>query len=141
MTSEERWLLDTCLVSELRRPRINSGVAEWVEEHSPSSCFLSVMTVLELESGLSAIERRDPKQATLLRIWLTHVVGVEFKRRTIVVSSEVALKAGRISFHAGISIADSLIAATALQHNLTVVTRNVRHFERTGVAVVNPWAE
>lgn len=140
MIEPTRWLLDTCFISELRKPKPDRGVDEWITENNPSQCYVSVISLLELERGASLLERRDARQATLLRIWLEQVISIEFARRTISITPDVALKAGRLAGHMSTAYNDTLIAATAIHHGLTVVTRNVRHFEPTGVSLVNPWA-
>lgn len=140
MISSAKRLLDTCFISELRRPRIDDGVAQWVQSNAPADSFISVVTVMELESGAASAERTDPRRGMMLRLWLELVIATEFKRRTVNINPEIAIKAGRIVSATQLDPSDALIAATAIHHGLTVVTRNVRHFEPTGVSLVNPWA-
>jgi predicted nucleic acid-binding protein len=135
-------LLDTNVVSELRKAKtgkINPNVKVWAESISPTTLFLSVVTLLELEMGIGLIERRDVAQAALLRTWLNHHVLPTFDGRILAVDTAVALCCGKLHVPDPRSDRDALIAATALVHNMTVVTRNVADFKPTGVQILNPW--
>jgi toxin FitB len=135
-------LLDTNVVSELRKAKtgkINPNVKAWAETVSPTALFLSAITILELEMGIGLIERRDPAQAALLRVWLNHHVLPTFADRILTVDTTVALCCGKLHVPDPRSDRDALIAATAIVHQMTVVTRNVDDFQPMGVPIINPW--
>ena len=135
-------LLDTNVVSELRKAKtgkINPNVKVWAESILPTTLFLSVVTLLELEMGIGLIERRDIAQAALLRIWLNHHVLPTFNGRILAVDTAVALCCCKLHVPDPRSDRDALIAATALVHNMTIVTRNVADFKPMGVQILNPW--
>ncbi len=136
------YLLDTNVISELRKAnsdKIDQNVEAWANGVSATSLFLSVITVLELETGTLLVERRDPVQGTVLRSWLTSHVLPAFSDRIIAVDIEVAQCCARLHVPDPRSDRDAIIAATALVHGMVVVTRNVRDFEPTGVETINPW--
>jgi predicted nucleic acid-binding protein len=134
------YLLDTNVVSELRKAaKANKNVRAWAESLQPSTLFLSVVTVLELETGILLIERRDTTQGKLLRSWMNDYVMPAFAGRILSVDVAVAQHCARLQVPNPRSNRDALIAATALVHGLTVATRNVPDFEPTGVAIHNPW--
>lgn len=136
------YLLDTNVVSELRKARSNKSnknVTAWAKDVSPSSLFLSVITILELETGILLVERRDPSQGAVLRTWLNaHVLPV-FSERILHIDVAVAQRCAKLHIPNPRSDRDAIIAATALVHGMTVVTRNVSDFEQTGVEILNPW--
>jgi len=136
------FILDTNVVSELRKVgsgRADVQVTRWAESVSMNAMHLSAMTVLELETGVLQLERKDSLQAATLRRWLNTVVLQEFSSRVLPVDTIIAQRCARLQVPDPRPWRDALIAATALVHDLTVVTRNVRDFEGTGVMVLNPW--
>lgn len=137
-----KFLLDTNVVSELRKTKtgkINPNVKNWAENVTPNHLYLSAITILELEMGIGLIERRDKAQAALLRVWLNHQVLPAFADRILVVDTTVALCCGKLHIPDPRSDRDALIAATAIVHQMTVVTRNVDDFHPMGVQIINPW--
>ena len=136
------YLLDTNVISELRKAksgRSNLNVIAWAKEVSPATLFLSVITVLELETGILLVEGRDPEQGAILRSWLnTHVLPV-FSDRILPMDVAIAQRCAKLHIPNPCSDRDAIIAATALVHGMTVITRNVSDFEKTGVELLNPW--
>jgi len=136
------YLLDTNVVSELRPRRDRESdprVIAWARSVSPSSLYLSVICVFELQMGILQKQRSDKAQATVLRSWLEAYVMRAFSGRILPVDTAVAMRCAALHVPNPCSYRDSLIAATALVHGMTVVTRNASHFERTGAKVFNPW--
>ncbi|PHS26752.1 MAG: VapC toxin family PIN domain ribonuclease [Methylophaga sp.] len=136
------YLLDTNVISELRKARstkADKNVMAWAESVPTASLFLSVITILELETGVLAIERRDQKQGKLLRSWLDAHVLPAFKDRVITIDVKVAQQCAKLHIPDPRSDRDALIAATALIHGMTVVTRNIKDFQYMGVELLNPW--
>lgn len=136
------FLLDTNVVSELRKAKAgkaNARVAAWAAQTNTASLYLSVITLLELELGVLSIERRDKPQGKLMRTWLDKQVLPAFDGRVLPVDAAIALRCARLHVPDPRAERDALIAATALVHGMTVVTRNVADFELTGVALLNPW--
>ncbi|MFO8152436.1 type II toxin-antitoxin system VapC family toxin [Thioalkalivibrio sp.] len=132
------YLLDTVVLSELRRRERDPGVVHWIAGQRPSDLFLSVVTIGEIERGIQLQQTRNAEFANNLTAWLDRILRL-YADRILGIETEVARRRGRFSAAIGHDGADLLIAATAQEHGLTVVTRNVRHFEPTGVAVLNPW--
>ena len=134
------FLLDTNVISELRRPeRTNKAVAEWLDNQDEASLFCSCISILELEIGALRALRRDQVQGTMLRTWIDARVLPGFVGRVIVIDTDVALRCAALHVPDRRPDRDAYIAATALVHDLTVVTRNVHDFESTGAKVFNPW--
>jgi predicted nucleic acid-binding protein len=136
------FLLDTNVVSELRKVRLDKAdinVAKWADSVDAASLYLSAITIMELETGVLQIERRDTKQGQVLRTWLDNYVLLEFTGRVLSVDTAVAQRCARLHVPDPRGERDALIAATALVHGMTVVTRNVDDFEPTGVPLLNPW--
>lgn len=136
------YLLDTNVVSELRKARsgkADSHVIAWAKEQSSDQLYLSVITILELETGVLLAERRNPAQGRLLRQWLEKQVLEVFSNRILPIETDVALRCARMHVPDPRSERDALIAATALVHGMTVVTRNIDDFQQTGVPFLNPW--
>ena len=138
------FLLDTNVVSELRKVRLGSGnerVARWSDSVAAGELYLSVITIQELEIGILLAERRDVLQGEKLRVWFTQQVLPAFSGRILPVDMAVAQASARLHVPDPKPIRDGLIAGTALVHGMTVVTRNVADFERTGVSILNPWRD
>jgi predicted nucleic acid-binding protein len=138
------FVLDTNVVSELRKVRLgkaDANLARWADGVDAAALYLSVVTVMELEAGVLQMERRDQKQGRVLRTWMDEAVLPEFAGRVLPIDTAVALRCARLHVPDPRSERDALIAATALVHGMTVVTRNVDDFEATGVGVVNPWSD
>ncbi|EKN4845577.1 TPA: type II toxin-antitoxin system VapC family toxin [Yersinia enterocolitica] len=136
------FVLDTNVVSELRKVRtgkIDANVAVWAESMDAADLFVSSITIMELELGILSVERRDSVQGAVLRSWLEQHVLPEFSERTLPVDTAVALRCARLHVPDKRGERDALIAATALVHGMTIVTRNVADFEPTGVQIINPW--
>ena len=134
------FLLDTNVISELRRSdRANRQVLAWSDSVTPADLFTSAITVLELETGILALERRDARQGAVFRDWLEGYVLPAFVDRILPVDLPVARRCAALHVPNRRPERDAFIAATAIVHGLTVVTRNVADFEPMGVALINPW--
>jgi toxin FitB len=136
------YVLDTNVVSELRKAkdgRADKYVMAWATGVLPSSLFISVITILELELGVLLLERRDHVQGRVLRAWLDNRVLTAFADRVLPIDTDVAKRCAGLHVPDPSGERDALIAATALVHGMTVVTRNATDFVRTGVEVINPW--
>lgn len=136
------YVLDTNVVSELRKVRLGraaAGVAAFSESVDAADLYVSTVTVMELELGVLLVERRDAVQGAMLRSWLDQHVLPEFAERTLAVDTAVALRCAGLHVPETRGERDALIAATALVHGMTVVTRNVADFRPTGVPVLDPW--
>jgi toxin FitB len=136
------FLLDTNVVSELRKSRsgrANPGVVAWASGNAAGSLYLSAITLLELETGVLLVERREPAQGATLRVWMQTQVLPAFARRVLPIDERVALRCAALHVPNRVSERDALIAATALVHDLTVVTRNVVDFKPCKVRLLNPW--
>ncbi len=138
------WLLDTNVISELRRPRPNERVRRFIARQRLEDLFVSAVTFAEIRFGIETLE--DPNRRAELGDWLLHRVRPLFARRVLEVSEDVMFRwrllveEGRKSGHT-YSQPDLIIAATALHHGLTLVSRDVGDFERTRVRLVNPWQD
>lgn len=136
------FILDTNVVSELRKAKsgqADQNVTAWAASVPAVRLFLSVITVLELETGVLLVERRDSGQGAVLRAWLDSQVLPAFAGRVLPIDTAVAQRCARLHVPDRRADRDALIAATALVHGMTVVTRNVADFELTGVSIVDPW--
>ena len=131
-------LLDTVVLSELRKAKPNPGVVSFVEAQAADVLFLSVLTVGEIEAGIEKQRKAAPKFAEELNQWLT-LLELQFAQCILPVTPAIAKLWGRLCVQTGNKGVDNLIAATALCHNLTVVTRNVKDFAPTGVRLLNPY--
>jgi predicted nucleic acid-binding protein len=136
------FLLDTNVVSELRKitsGKADGNVTNWARGVKPSDFYISVITVHELEVGVRLANRRDPRQGAALRLWLEEQILMGFNGRILPVDTAIALRSASLHVPDPHPIKDGLIAATALVHGMTVVTRNVADFAGTGVPVFDPW--
>lgn len=134
------FLLDTNVISELRRAgRANPNVVRWANNVPAVRFFISAISLLEIERGALQIARKDEAQGKVLRAWIDDHILVRFESRILAVDAAVALRCARLHVPDPHSERDALIAATALVHGMTVVTRNVSDFERTGITILNPW--
>lgn len=135
------FLLDTNVVSAMRRAhKADQRLANWAGQADSSEFYLSVISVLEIETGVLSIERRDSIQGGILRTWLDQQIMRGFRGRILPVDEPIARQCARLHVPDRRPERDALIAATALVHRFTVVTRNVADFAPMGVKVVNPWA-
>lgn len=134
------FLLDTNVISELRRPnRADCNVLAWANAVPAADFFMSAISVLEIELGARLIERKDAAQGAVLRAWLDDHILARFEGRILAIDTPVAQRCAQLHVPNPRAERDALIAATALVHGLTVVTRNVGDFEPTGVTLINPW--
>jgi hypothetical protein len=134
------YLLDTNVVSELRKgERADPGVRAWFERHRDDELWLSALVVGELRRGVELLRRRDPRTGELLSDWLQTVTG-EFGDRILPVTTEVCERWALLSVPDPRTVIDGLLAATALEHDLALVTRNVSDVERAGAPMENPFA-
>lgn len=132
------FLLDTNVMSALRKRERNPGLLDWVSAQRMPDLYISVVSIGEIERGITRQQRRNPVFAQTLASWLDDVLAV-YGERILPVDLAVARRWGILTGALGHQSEDLMIAATALEHGLTVVTRNVRHFEPTGVPVLNPF--
>ena len=134
------YLLDTNFISEARRPaRLPARVVQWVNSVDPTSWYICVVNLIEIEIGVRRLARRDPAQAAVLREWKRDWVVANFARRTLAIDVEVAELFASFQVPDPRPIYDALLAATAIVHNMTLVTRNLRDFDGMPVRTKNPW--
>ncbi|MDD2676702.1 MAG: type II toxin-antitoxin system VapC family toxin [Methylacidiphilaceae bacterium] len=136
------FLLDTNVISELRKAgdgKADAHVVAWLSSVDSAKFYISAVTLMEIELGILRIERRDPSQGARLRAWMDHHIQPEFADRTLPVDTAVALRCAPLHVPDPLPERDAFIAATALEHGMTVVTRNVTDFAPTGVPLLNPW--
>lgn len=136
------FLLDTNVISELRKAgdgKADANVTAWLSGTDATGFYISAVTIMELEFGILRVERRDTVQGARLRTWMDNHVLPEFSERTLPIDEVVALRCAQLHVPDPRPERDAYIAATALVHGMTVVTRNVADFEPTGVAIINPW--
>lgn len=132
------FLLDTNVVSEIRKRSPHPGVAEWFDSVSAADLHLSVLVVGEIRQGIERLALRDPVQATVFERWLSRLVH-DYCDRIVPVNSDVAEAWGRLNVPDPLPVVDGLLAATALVHGWTLVTRNEADVRRTGVRLLNPF--
>jgi len=134
------FLLDTNVISELRKAaKANYRIKAWAEQADMQFMHISVVSILEIRLGILSIQRKDTAQADILDSWLSRQVIPAFAGRIVPVDIDVALRCAELHVPDPRSDRDALIAATALVHGLTVVTRDTKDFQPTGVKTLNPW--
>lgn len=134
------FLLDTNVISELRRPeKANNNVVAWADAIPTASFFLSAISILEIELGTLRIARKDAVQGAVLRAWIDEQILPRFEGRILAVDTAVAQRCARLHVPDPRAERDAFIAATAMVHGLTVVTRNIADFKSVGVSLLNPW--
>jgi len=132
------YLLDTMVLSELRKKERNPGVTQWLSGKSDKELFISVVSIGEIARGIVQQDKQNREFANLLKQWLEKLMLL-YGQRILPVDIPIAKRWGELSVQAHNSGVDILLAATAVEHNLTIVTRNERHFSQTGVSIINPW--
>jgi len=137
-----RYLLDTCVLSELVKPKPDGKVVSWVDEHDEHDLFLSVVTIGELHKGVAKLAVSQRRER--LKIWIEQDLANRFQSRILAIDSAVAAAWGVMLGEAeaggrSLPVVDALIGATAKVHGCVVVTRNATDLERTGATVINPW--
>lgn len=134
------YILDTNVVSEIRRPeKADANVLKWAAAVPVLQFYLSTITIFEIERGIGLLARHDKMQAASLRGWFETHILTTFNRRILPIDTVVAMRCAKLHVPDPQSDRDSFIAATALVHGMTVVTRNTRDFEKTGVKCINPF--
>lgn len=132
------YLLDTMVVSEGFKRHLHPAVAKWMERSRSDVAFISTISIGEVERGIRKVEIVDPERSDRYRSWLEDTLR-QYASRLLPVSTDIARRWGRLSHDLRHANPNLLIAATALEHDLTIVTRNIRHFEPTGVKLFNPY--
>jgi predicted nucleic acid-binding protein len=133
-----KYLLDTNVLSEVRRPRGDEKVKRWISSAPAADLYLSVHVVGEIRRGIERLKRRDPEGAEVYEAWLGTVLH-DYADRVLPVDTEIAEAWGRMSVPDPVPIVDGLMAATAKVRGMTFVTRNTADVERAGVRVLNPF--
>lgn len=136
------YLLDTNVISELYKyhnRKINPNVANWLSGIKPSQTFISCISLAEIKTGILLKARKDPIQAKLLENWFDSYIQPHYQTRTLIVDSNVALTAAEYHIPNKMDLNDAYIAATAKSHQLTLVTRNLKDFEKCDIALLNPF--
>jgi len=134
------FLLDTVTVSEFRKiGRVHPEVNQWQHHHLGDEMWISVVTPLEIRKGVHMVRQKDPAFAEELDAWLINTVLPGFQHRMLGIEISTALQAAEYRAIHGLSPNDSLLAATAKVHNLTLATRNTADFQATGIQLANPW--
>lgn len=133
------YLIDTNVISEVRRKSANAQVLDWQSGHDLSECWLSVLTLMEIRNGTQRIRKADPEFARKLDTWYQGELLGFYSGRILPVTLEVCETRADFSSDRTLPELDALLAATAKQHNLTLVTRNLKDFEGLGIDLINPW--
>lgn len=133
------YLLDTVVLSEMRKSQPSPKVLAWLKRQKVEELFISVVSIGEIERGITMARKKNPAFSDELALWLQQLLTLHTDR-VLPITSNIARTWGKLSAQLGHDGADILIAATAIHHKLTVVTRNVKHFEPAGVTIVNPFA-
>lgn len=133
------FLLDTNVLSEIRKPNADANVRKWFASVHDSELYISVLVVGEIRQGLERLRRRDRRQAAVYESWLA-ALQLRYRERIVPISSEIAEEWGRLNVPDPLGVIDGLMAATAKVAGLTLVTRNTTHVARTGVALLDPFA-
>jgi len=133
------YLLDTNVLSELVRPKPNTSVLSWFSSVPDESLYISALTIGEIRKGVEGVP--DARRKEKLRVWLEHELPEWFGKRVLSIDGDVAERWGRLQAQAKrpVPAIDSLLAATALHHELRMVTRNEKDFDYQGLEVINPW--
>lgn len=134
------FLLDTNVVSEIRKQAPDPGVAKWFASVPADRLFLSVLVVGEIRQGIERLARRDPAQAEIFEHWLSELIG-RYGNRLVPITERIAQAWGRLNVPDPVQVVDGLMAATALVHDWTLVTRNVSDVRSTGVRLLNPFSD
>ncbi len=136
------YLLDTNIISEMRKVNTkyrSDSFSQWFEQIDLNLCYLSAMSLFEVEMGILRKERQDKQQGEILRRWFEDILKPEFDQRILPVSPQIALETAKFHIPNPASMIDSFIGATAKQHNKVLVTRNVKDFESFGIGILNPF--
>lgn len=132
------YLLDTNVLSELRKPQGNANVKRWFAGVDGDALFLSVLVLGEIKQGVVRLSKRDSAQAAVYESWL-RTLKTDYRERVLELNSEIAERWGVLNAHESLPVIDGLLAATALVHGLTLVTRNTKDVARSGVETLNPF--
>ncbi len=135
-----KYLLDTNVISEARKPRGDERVKRWVSSVPVEDLYLSVLTLGEVRRGIGLLERRDPEQAEVYEAWLTTILR-DYADRIIPIGAEAAEEWGSMNVSGPVPVVDGLMAATAKVRNMTLVTRNTPDVARTGARLLNPFED
>ena len=133
------FILDTNVISEIGKPKANPNVLAWAARTPQQTTFLSAITILEIELGVLLMERKDKERATRLRSWINTIVWPAYTDRILAIDAGVARCCATLHVPKRRPDRDTFIAATAITHGMTVVTRNVADFQIDGLKVINPW--
>lgn len=136
------FLLDTNVISELRKAgggKADQNVVSWLSGQDAAAFYISAITLMELDIGILLMERRDPVQGARLRTWIDDYIIPEFSERTVPIDMAIAFRCARLHVPDPRPARDAFIAASALVHGMTIVTRDVADFAPMGVTIINPW--
>ncbi len=134
------YLLDTNVISETRRKSPNIGLQTWLQQANPQALYVSVLSFGEIAKGIELIGHKDPDASLALKEWFGEIHRL-YADRLVHIDVDVAQEWGRISAIRSLPVIDGLLAATAVVHGMTLVTRNLRDMEGTGALVFNPWQD